>query len=422
MNRATVVLRKDTAILRELADKYAAIAYENAEKHVWELHASLNDLHPERPVVLISELPWHELNVDGSLTLQCEDPDFRAAEDYLRKTIFQHTYFPGDMIVKPYFPVGKVIHSTGIGVEVKEEIRLTDQANGVVAHRYENQFTCMEDLEKLHAPVITYDEEASLRTLHRISDAIADILPVKLVGESTGYGLGHGVWDIISTMMGAEDLLYALVDEPEMMHALAEKLTDIFIDTARQYEELGLLNGDSDYVHSSSAASRELAGSITDNRHIRLENVWGRGYAQILATVSPEMHDEFEIQYARKSLAPFGLVYYGCCEPLDKKIDIIKKIPHLRKISITPWADINTAAEAVDAEYVISAKPNPANLPYAASNPDLIRRELRGLLTACRKNNTPCELLLKDISTADYNLENLVVWNRIAREEVENFS
>ena len=413
-------MNRDTAILRELTDKYAAIAYENTRNQVWELHAALNDLHPVRPIVLISELPWHELNFDGSLTLQCEDPDFRAAEDYLRKTIFQHTYFPGDMIVKPYFPVGKVIHTTGIGVEVKEEIRLTDRANGVVAHRYENQFTCMDDLEKLHTPVITYDEETSLAVLAKISGAIADIIPVKLVGESTGYGLGHGAWDIISTLMGAGDLLYNLVDEPELMHALVGKLTDIFMDTARQYEELGLLNGDSDYVHSSGAASRELSDSITDHRHIRLSNVWGRGYAQILSTVSPEMHDEFEIQYARRSLAPFGLVYYGCCEPLDHKIDIVKKIPHLRKISITPWADINVAAEAVGNEYVISAKPNPANLPYAASNPDLIRGELKALLAACRKNNTPCELLLKDISTAGYNLENLIVWNQIAREEIEN--
>ena len=80
MNRDTAILHNDTAILRELADKYAAIAYENSQKHVWELHASLNDLHPVRPIVLISELPWHELNVDGSLSLRCEDPDFRAAD------------------------------------------------------------------------------------------------------------------------------------------------------------------------------------------------------------------------------------------------------------------------------------------------------------------------------------------------------
>lgn len=92
----------------------------------------------------------------------------------------------------------------------------------------------------------------------------------------------------------------------------------------------------------------------------------------------------------------------------------------MRKISITPWADINRAAEAVGSDYVISAKPNPANLPYAASNPDLIRKEIRNLLIGCRKNSTPCEILLKDISTVGSNLENLIVWNRIAEEEVGN--
>ena len=41
-----------------------------------------------RPVVLIDEIPFHELNVDGSLTLQCEDPVLREPEDFLRKNFF----------------------------------------------------------------------------------------------------------------------------------------------------------------------------------------------------------------------------------------------------------------------------------------------------------------------------------------------
>ena len=220
-------------------------------------------------------------------------------------------------------------------------------------------------------------------------------------------------------MMRVDNLLYALVDEPEMMHALVGKLTDIFIDTVRQYEALNLLDADSAYCHCSSAASRDLLREPVDYQHVKAKNVWGRGMAQILATVSPAMHDEFEIEYAAKALAPFGLVYYGCCEPLDRKIDIVKKIPNLRKISITPWADIRRAAEAVGGDYVISAKPNPANLPYAAENPALIREEIRNIIDACRANGTPCEILLKDISTAGYNLENLVVWNRVAMEEAQ---
>lgn len=412
-------MKQDVAVLRELANRYAQIVAEMEPKNVWDLHASLNDLCPKRPIVLIDELPWHELNTEGFLTLRCQDPDFRRAEELLRKTIFRHTYFPGDMLVRPYFPVEKVIHTTGIGVDVHEEVRATDTANNIVSHRYENQFDSIEDVEKLHNPVISYDAEASMRLYGKISAAIGDILPVKLVGEASGYGLGHKAWDIIATVMRMDNLLYALVDEPEMMHALVGKLTDIFIDTVRQYEELNLLDADSAYCHCSAAASRDLLKEPVDYAHIKAKNVWGRGLAQILATVSPAMHDEFDIQYAIRALAPFGLVYYGCCEPLDRKIEVVKKIPNLRKISITPWADIHRAAEAVGRDYVISAKPNPANLPYAAENPELIREELRTILDACRQNGTPCELLLKDISTAGYNLQNLVVWNRIAMEEVQ---
>lgn len=412
-------MNQDVRILRELANQYAQIAWETAADHVWDLHASLNDLHPARPVVLMDELPWHELNIDGSLTLQCQDPDYRQVEDFFRKTIFQHKYFPGDMMVKPCCSVGKIIHATGIGVDIQEEIRAVDSHSEVVSHKYKNQFHSIEDIKKLHPPVITYDEKESLRRYGKVCEAIGDLLPVQLSGEPTGYGLGYKAWDIIATTMSVNDLLFALVDEPEMMHALVAKLTDIFLDILRQYEEQNLIDADPAYCHCSCAASQDLRKSPVDYQHVTAKNVWGRGLAQILATVSPAMHDEFEIQYAKKALEPFGLVYYGCCEPLDQKIDIIKKIPRLRKISITPWADINRAAEAIGADYVISAKPNPANLPFAAENPDLIRQEIRALITACQRNHTPCEILLKDISTAGYRLENLIVWNRIAKEETE---
>lgn len=411
-------MNQDIVILRELANQYAQIAAENEKNNVWNLHASLNDLHPVRPIVLINELPWHELNGDVSLTLHCQDPLFRDAEDLMRKTIFQHKYFPGDMIVKPYLPVRKIIHTTGIGVEVKEETLATNRDNNIVSHKYENQFQTIDDVQKLHHEVITYDEKKSRENYWKLCEAVGDLVPVKLTGESTGYELGHTAWDTISTFMSVDNLLYNLIDEPEMMHALVGKLADIFADTIKQYEELNLIDPDSAYCHCSSAASRDLLKEPIDYQHVKAKNVWGRGLAQILASVSPAMHEEFEIDYAKKVLAPFGLVYYGCCEPLDTKIDIVKKIPNLRKISITPWADINRAAEAVGRDYVISAKPNPANLPYASSNPELIRQEIRSLLKACEKNGTPCEILLKDISTAGNNLENLIVWNRIAMEEI----
>lgn len=414
--------KNDQQILRELAKQYGELAWDPKQAEIWKLHAGVNDLHPIRPIVLIDELPWHELNGDGSLTLLCEDPEYRAAEEWMRRTLFRHKYFPGDMLVKPYYGVGKVIESTGIGVEIKEEIKETDSNSAIVSHKYEEQFTCMEDLEKLHSPVITYNKDESVLRFTKIAEAIGDIIPVKLVGADTGYGLGHGVWDIIAQYVEIDNLLFNLIDEPEFMHALVRKLTDIGIDTFRQYEELNLFNPDSTYVHSSAAASEDLRKNPVDFEHVKMSNIWGRGYAQILSSVSPAMHDEFEVQYAKEALTPFSLVYYGCCEPLDNKIDVIKQIPNLRKISITPWADIHKAAEIIGKDYVISAKPNPANLPAAASNPDVIRKEIRNILEACKKHNCACELLLKDISTVGYNLENLIVWNRIAMEEVQKFA
>ena len=166
-----------------------------------------------------------------------------------------------------------------------------------------------------------------MQRYHKICEAFGDILPVKLIGEATGYGLGYKAWDIIATTMNVDNLLYALIDDPEMMQALVSRLTDIFLDTIRQYEDLNLLDPDCAYCHCSSTASRELSTSPVDSQSVKAQNVWGRGLAQILASVSPAMHDEFEVQYAMRAMEPFGLVYYGCCEPLDKKIDIVKKYP-----------------------------------------------------------------------------------------------
>ncbi|MRM88256.1 hypothetical protein EAI28_07765 [Faecalicatena contorta] len=410
----------DVKILRTLAAQYAQIAFSDHQKDMYELHASVNDLHPERPIVLMNELPWSELNYDGSLTLLCQDEDFRMLEDELRKTLFQWKHFPADMLVKPYLSVEKKIHSTGMGLTVQEERLSSDPDNDIVSHKYKEQIRDMHDIDRLHPPVIRYDQEKTLRIFYKIAEAVGDIIPVKITGSDTGYMLGLITWDIIAQYMDIDTLLYNLIDEPEFMHALVSRLTDIFTETIRQYEDLNLLNPDSAYVHCSCAASKTLRDGIGDYEHITAGNVWGRGLAQIFSNVSPQMHDEFEIQYAKEALAPFGFVYYGCCEPLDTKIELLRQIPNLRKISISPWADVNAAAEKIGRDYVLSAKPSPTNVISAASNPDLIRSELSEILRACERNHCPAEILLKDISTVGHRLDHLITWERIAMELVNN--
>jgi len=142
--------------------------------------------------------------------------------------------------------------------------------------------------------------------------------------------------------------------------------------------------------------------------------------AQIFGSVSSAMHEEFDIAYQKRLMEPFGLVYYGCCEPLDKKIDIVKQIPHLRKITVTPWANADIAAEAIGRDYVVALKPNPANVG-AAFDREVIRKEVKHLLDACYRNNCNCELTLKDISTVAHDPAHLEVWEQTVMELVRAY-
>ena len=67
-------MNQDGKIVRGLAARYslALQGAGNAEKE--RLDRAGNDLHMVRPVVLVDELPWHELNQTGEPTLCCEDP------------------------------------------------------------------------------------------------------------------------------------------------------------------------------------------------------------------------------------------------------------------------------------------------------------------------------------------------------------
>ena len=64
--------QKDVQIIRELAKEYAEVAALPVFEKKAALYRGVNDLNMIRPVVLMDELPWHELNYDGSLDIRTE--------------------------------------------------------------------------------------------------------------------------------------------------------------------------------------------------------------------------------------------------------------------------------------------------------------------------------------------------------------
>ena len=410
-------MASDREILRELAGRIAGIAALDVQDRTRALYRGINDLRMIRPVVLLDELPWNQLEGDGELEPRCEDELLRGAEIWMRRTLWKWDHCRGDMLVDPFYPLDRVIRIGDIGVKTREETLATDRGNNIISHHYEDELETWEDLEKLHVPEITVDDELTARRCEKLEAAFGDLLPVRVMGYR--YGGFYKPWDELSRWRGVEPIYMGLIEEPEFMHATVKKLLEIDLETLRIEEEMGLLESYQPLLHCTCGLTDDLPAP--ENGHVTRRNLWGRGTAQAFGSVSPEMTDEFEIPYAQEFFKDFGLLYYGCCEPLHEKISIVKKLPNLRKISITPWANVPRAAEQMGKDYVLSRKPNPAAVATDSLQEDVIRADILETLTACRENGTPCEFILKDISSVNYHPENLTRWEQIVSETVRNF-
>jgi len=162
--------------------------------------------------------------------------------------------------------------------------------------------------------------------------------------------------------------------------------------------------------------TRDLPGDGFDAGRVRPSDMWGCSNAQIFSEVSPEMHWEFAIKHDLRWLKRWGLTYYGCCEPLDKKLDLLRRIPNLRKFSVSYWNDLDRIVSGVAGDYVLSYKPTPAIFAEDVFNPSKAREDLERLV---RKADGAChlEIIMKDISTVCYEPQRLWEWTQIAAEE-----
>ena len=408
--------QKELETLRELARQYREIAEDEKNSERRSRMADTNDLVTGlRPSVLIDEVPWHEFSSYPEMTLVCEEPFQREMEEYLRRRLFQWKYFQVDMVAEPFYPVNKIFTCTGLGIEIQETIRKTDERNGIVSHAYTDILSTEEDLEKLKPPVVTYDADKTQSNLALAREILGEILPARLVGT----GIYCAYWDEIPRFRGVEDVLYDMMDRPEFVHATVKKFADWHMSYLEQLEELNLLEPYPSLLHCTPAYTHQLPQKDFAGK-TRLKDVWFRGMAQMLGTVSPQMFEEFELDYMRPLMERCGLVYYGCCEPLDTRISLLSKIPNMRKLGVSPWSDVEKCARQIGSRFVAARKPNPAYVAVSIDE-EVVARETEETIKACLKYNCPYEFVLKDISTVSGKLENLVQWSQTVNKTIDRY-
>ncbi len=407
---------KDVDIVRELARKYREIAADEKNEERRQRMSDTNDLKTVlRPAVLIDEVPWHEFASYPEMALVCEDPFLRGMEEYFRRRLFQWEHFQVDMVAEPFYPVGKSFSSTGLGIEIQENIVKTDEKNNIVSHQYLDVLATEEDLEKIKPPVVTLNEEQTGKNLQLVQEVLGEVLPAKVVGTT----IYCAYWDQIPRFRGVETVLYDMMDRPEFIHAIVRKFADWHMRYLEQLEQWNLLEAHPSLLHCTPAYTSELPGKDYEGK-TRLKDVWFRGMAQMLNTVSPQMFVEFELDYMRPLMERCGLVYYGCCEPLDSRIPYLIQIPNMRKLGVSPWSDVERCAEQLGSRFVAARKPNPA-LVAISTDEDEVARETEKTILACRKNNCPYELVLKDISTVSGKLDNLVRWSKAVQKTLDKY-
>ncbi len=226
-------------------------------------------------------------------------------------------------------------------------------------------------------------------------------------------------------LRGLEQVMLDMNDAPALLHRLMrflargamEELTALesgghfTLNNRNHYTDSGGIG----YTHELPTADR--APALAAGAAAACRDLWGFGVAQEASGISPEHHEEFILDHQLPFLERFGLVAYGCCEPYTRKFDMLKRrIPRLRRVSVSPWCDVAAAAEALGDRYVFSWKPNPAMLADLF-DPEHVRAYLRSTLE--RTRGCRLEIVLKDTFTVQGDARRFVEWTRVAREEID---
>jgi hypothetical protein len=403
--------------LRSLARELAAIAALPVHKEKAGLWRKLNDLESARPMVWINEIPWHEMNVGDELTLRTAVPWARELETHLRRMLYQWRHMPGDMVVSDFIDCPLAVHSTDFGILENVEVARTDAANDIYSRHFNVQIKDPGDIEKIRMPVVTHDEETTAVVFEAMQELFKDIMPVRKKGQTH---IWFTPWDYLIRWWGLEEAMLDLVERPEMVNAAVQRMVDAWMAELDQFVDMNLLSLDCNNTRIGSGGygyTGDLPGARFNASRVQPHNMWGCSNAQIFSAVSPDMHWEFALRHDMRWLERWGLLYYGCCEPLGRKIPLLRKIKNLRKISVSPWNDFRHIIGEIRGDYVFSFKPSPAIFVEDVWKPEKARAYLKGVLDqAC--GTCHVEVIMKDISTVMYKPERLWDWARIAMEVV----
>jgi hypothetical protein len=405
-----VISKEDRIVLRKLAYRVLELAERPVEKEKMKLWYKHNMLEATRPLIFCDpENGWNEIITEDQFT--CEGELAKHWENILRKEIFWGESMGDDRVIESFFNVPFSYSETDWGMH---ETRQISGKNG--SYTWDACLKNYKEIDKLHFPEITVDYESTEKIFDLAGETLGDILTVRMKAI---WWWSIALTNTLIYLRGLEQSMLDMYDYPDEMHNLMAFIRDGYLAKLDFLEKNGLLslNNDGTYVGSGGFGwTDELPQKDYNGGKVRTADMWGFCESQETTSVSPEMFEEFVYQYQLPFLERFGLNCYGCCEPLNKRWHIIEKSPGLRRVSVSPWANLKDMADKLGNRFVYSMKPNPADLALPNIDEDYIRKNLRKALQDTR--NCRVEVIMKDNHTLGGNPQNIINWCKIAREEI----
>jgi hypothetical protein len=344
-------------------------------------------------------------------TSQCENKVYRRYENFFRQALFHET-LNDDFIFEPWITVGAVYAYTGWGI--RGEKHFSDEPKG--SWKIDYPIKSLGDIEKLQKPRHDINERATADIVDLLENAIGDIVVIN-VDRSPLYREWNGDLSTnLGQLRGIENFMYDMMDNPEWLHRLLSFLRDGVLCTHEQAEVAGDW-GLSSHQNQAMTYADELPDPAANVHGALRKQLWGYMAAQEYTLVSPEMFDQFLLQYQIPILSQFGLTAYGCCEDLTRKIPQLRKIPNLRRIAVSPFANVASCAEQIGTDYVISYRPSPADMVSYGLESSVIRSILSRDLASLQ--GCLFDITLKDVETVQGDPNRVHNWVSIVRNLVE---
>lgn len=407
--------------LRALAARQAEIAalpVMDARRRQW---MALNDGVPGTPPPFVIEtFTWDRDFMPESL-YRCTSGYGRQLETQFLRHIRHHEILDDDHVCPDTLDMGWHVWCDPFGIEIK--VDYAEDSEGVrMGYHFNHPIADLCDGFAMVKPeTFGVDREETLVEKAFLEETFGDILPVAM--RSSVYA-NNNLTQQLMWLMSMETFFTAMYDCPETLHALMAQLRDNGIRLARWAEAEGLLelnNGHQRCCGSCYNFTTLLPGTGYDGGRVRLADMWAEMDSQETVGVSPALFHEFCFPYYRDLAALYGFVYWGCCEPADPIWETsLSKLPNLKAVSISRWADQRYMAEALDgAGIVFSRKPNPNLLGVdRALDEEAWAAELRETLEITASRQVQLELIVRDVYTMHGDLAKPRRAVEIARREI----